>query len=253
VTGQRATVSLLLATLACGPGAQEGEAPGVSAAESAASGVAPPAVLSLDEADAGFRLLFDGATTGGWRGYRSDEPPAGWSVNQNGELAFVAVEDGRGDLVTTETFDSFELRLDWKVAEGGNSGIFFHVTEDNDWPWESGPEMQVLDNANHVDGRSPLTSAGSNYALHAPLEDVSNPEGEWNAVRLVVDGDQVEHWLNDVKVVEYALGSVEWEALVAASKFGEMPGYGRSGTGHVALQDHGDPVWYRNVRIRVIP
>ena len=247
----RVTLPLLLVALACGPGAPRSADTDPSAVGGPVPDTAPLPSLSAGETAAGFRLLFDGATTEGWRGYRSDAVPSGWSV-AGGELAFLAVEDGRGDLVTTETFGSFELRLEWKVAEGGNSGIFFHVTEDHDWPWESGPEMQVLDNANHPDGSSPLTSAGSNYALHGPPEDVSNPAGEWNSVRLIVDGDRVEHWLNGVKVVEYTLGSADWEALVAASKFGEMADYGRFGTGHLALQDHGDPVWFRNIRLRVI-
>jgi hypothetical protein len=203
VTAPRATVSLLLLTLACGLGSQEG--------------TAQAAGLSADEAAAGFRLLFDGATTNGWRGYRTEVAPAGWSVNE-GELTFAVVEDGRGDLVTTETFDSFELRLEWKVAEGGNSGIFFHVTEDHDWPWESGPEMQILDDANHVDGQSLLTSAGSNYALHGVPKGASHPAGEWNSVRLIVDGDHVVHWLNDVKVVEYTLGLVRCQRTAALER-----------------------------------
>ncbi len=171
---------------------------------------------------------------------------------RDGTIVFTPGEGSGGDLITVDRFSSFELELEWMVEEGGNSGIFFRVTEDHAYPWESGPEMQVLDNARHVDGQSPLTSAGSNYALHGPPEDVSHPPGEWNAVRILVDGDHVEHWLNGVKVVQYTLGSPAWEALVRASKFNEMPDYGRAPTGHIGLQDHGDPVRFRNIRIREI-
>lgn len=110
--------------------------------------------------------------------------------------------------------------------------------------------MQVLDNAGHQDGQSPLTSAGSNYGLHAPVADVTSPVGSWNQVRIVVDGPHVEYWLNEQRVVEYELWSDEWKALVADTKFAEWPRYGMNRRGHIALQDHSDPVWYRNIKIR---
>jgi hypothetical protein len=110
--------------------------------------------------------------------------------------------------------------------------------------------MQVVDNVRHRDGKNPLTSAGSNYALHAPVRDVTRPVGEWNDVGLVVKSPHVEHWLNGVKIVEYELWSPDWEARVKASKFSTMPGYGRAKRGHIALQDHGDRVWYRHIKIR---
>ena len=207
--------------------------------------------LTDAERAAGWRLLFDGRTTQGWRGFQKREAPSGWRV-VDGTLARV---DAGGDIITGEEFGSFELALEWKVAPGGNSGIFFHVVEEPglDYVWQTGPEMQVLDNARHADGRSPHTSAGSNFALYAPARDVTRPAGEWNAARLVVNGDHVEHWLNGEKLLEYELGSEEWQQRVAASKFAEMPRYARARRGHIALQDHGDPVAYRNIRIRVIP
>ncbi len=204
-----------------------------------------------DAATDGWRPLFDGRTTAGWRAFKGTAMPAGWQVVDG---ALTRVEQG-GDIVTDEEFDSFELELEWKVGAGGNSGIFFHVVEDSalQYVWQTGPEMQVLDNARHPDGRQPNTSAGSNFALYAPARDVSRPAGEWNAARLVVRGDHVEHWLNGEKLLEYELGGPEWKARVAASKFASMPRYGLARRGHIALQDHGDPVAFRNIRIRVLP
>jgi hypothetical protein len=202
--------------------------------------------VSSDDAADGWRPLFDGRTTAGWRGYRRPDAPGGWQV-VDGALTRVAEA---GDLMTIEQFGDFELELEWSVAPGGNSGIMFHVTEDHGAPWETGPEMQVLDNAGHQDGGDPLTSAGSAYALYAPEDDETLPTGEWNAARLVVHGPHVEHWLNDELLLEYELWSEDWEQRVAASKFGAMPDFGRRERGHIVLQDHGDRVAFRNIRLR---
>lgn len=202
--------------------------------------------LTAAEEAAGWRLLFDGETTRGWRGFRRSEMPDGWKA-EDGELRRV----GRGgDIVTIEQFDDFELSIDWKVEEGGNSGIMFRVSEEWNSTWKSGPEIQVLDDVRHPDGRRRETSAGSNYALHAAPEGVVRPAGEWNTVRIVARGAHIEHWLNGVKIVEYELWSPAWEALVASSKFDTLPGYGRQRRGHLALQDHGAWVAYRNIKIR---
>ena len=191
--------------------------------------------------------LFNGSSTSHWRGYNKSSLPAGWKV-VNGALTRVA---DAGDIVTKESFGDFELQLDWKIAPGGNSGIFFHVHEDTTLAiYMSAPEMQVLDNARHADGKLPTTSAGSNFALHAPVRDVSKPAGQWNSVRLIVKGPHVEHWLNGVKILEYELGSYEWKQLVAASKFKAWPTYGTFKRGQIGLQDHGDEVAFRNIRIR---
>ncbi len=206
----------------------------------------PRNFLTAEEKAAGWKLLFDGRTTAGWRGYKKDRLPAGWIVKDG---CIVRVGSG-GDICTAEQFDNFELQLEWRIAAAGNSGIFYRVSEKYGWPWESGPEMQVLDNAEHADGRNPKTSAASNYALHAPARDVTQPVGFFNKARIVADGKHIEHWLNGVKVVEYELGSPEWQDLVAASKFAKWPDYGRVRKGHIVLQDHGDQVWYRNIKIR---
>ena len=196
--------------------------------------------------DESWRPLFDGRSLAGWRSFTSDAPAAGWRA-----LDGMLVRDGSGgDLLTADEFGDFELRLQWKIAAGGNSGIFFRVRREGAQVWECGPEMQILDNARHVDGKEPRTSAGANYGLHAPVRDVTRPVGEWNDVTLRVADAHVEHWLNGVKVVEYQRWSREWEALVKSSKFVTLPAYGRARRGHIALQDHGDPVWFRDLRIR---
>ena len=203
-------------------------------------------MLSAAERAAGWRPLFDGRTLAGWRALKSETPPPGWWA-VSGEL----IRDAEGgDLLTAEQFGDFELALEWRIAEGGNSGVFFRVTTDHEETWQTGPELQLLDNARHPDGRNPLTSAGANYALHAPTRDVTRPPGEWNDTRLHVQGAHVEHWLNGVQVVRYELWSEDWEARVAASKFAALLGYGRARRGHLALQDHGDFVAFRNLRVR---
>jgi hypothetical protein len=196
-----------------------------------------------------WRTLFDGRSLDAWRGFRNSTVPAGWQVVDG---ALTRVGEG-GDLITRDEFGDFELALEWKVAEGGNSGIMYRVTEDAGATYETGPEMQVLDDARHKDGESRLTAAGSAYGLYPAPAGVVKPAGEWNAVRIVVRGNHVEHWLNGIKVVEYELGSPDWKAKVEASKFKQWPGYGRAAAGHIALQDHGDRVAYRDIKIRTLP
>lgn len=208
-----------------------------------------PNTLTAAEREAGWRLLFDGNSLEQWRGFRMDSMPSGWQAVDG---AVTRVGSG-GDIITRDTFTDFELRLEWKVEPGGNSGIMYRVTEEDSSTYRTGPEMQVLDDSAHADGQNRLTAAGSAYGLYAAPAGVVRPAGEWNDVRLIVDGSHVEHWLNGQKVVEYELGSPEWEELVANSKFNEWKLYGRARSGHIALQDHGDRVSYRNIRIKVLP
>jgi hypothetical protein len=208
--------------------------------------------LTAAEKAQGWKLLFDGERLAKWRGYRMKRVPDGWSV-VDGTIRFArpALEGAqRADLVTRKKYSSFELRLEWKVTPGGNSGVMFRVTEGAERSYHTGPEMQILDNAGHRDGASPLTSAGSNYALHAPARDVTRPVGEWNEARIVARGPHVEHWLNGEKVVEYELWSADWKAKVQASKFAQWPRYGLETRGHIVLQDHDNEVWFRNLAVR---
>ena len=208
-----------------------------------------PNRLTAEERHEGWQLLFDGRTTTGWRGFKQKGAPKGWVV-EDGSLVRRAAG---ADLITTRAYRNFELALEWKIASGGNSGIMYRVTEEGKATYETGPEMQVLDDATHPDGANRLTSAGACYGLYPSPAGVVHPAGEWNKVRIVVKGNHVEHWLNDVKVVEYELGSPDWEAKVAASKFNQWKGYGRASGGHISLQDHGDKVEYRSIRIRELP
>jgi len=207
-------------------------------------------MLTPDEQAAGWRLLFDGKTAAGWRGFKRETLPAGWQVVE-GALTRVSQA---GDIVSEAEFRNFELALEWKVAPGGNSGIFYRVSEapELEWVWQSGPEMQVLDDARHKDGQRPETSAGACYGLYPAPRGIVRPAGQWNQVRILVQGRHVEHWLNGRKVVDYELGSPDWQDRVRRSKFAEMPRYGREPQGHIALQDHGDWVAYRNIKIRVL-
>ncbi len=206
----------------------------------------PHNVLTDAQTAEGWQLLFDGQdATASWRGYRKDALPEGWRV-----LDGVLVREGGGDIVTREQFDDFDLYVDWRVEDGGNSGIFFNGTEDGNYIWETAPEMQILDNVGHSNGVSALQSAGANYGLHAPPVDSSRVAGQWNRARIRVEGDHVQYWLNGVKTADYVIGSDDWRSRVAGSKFTHMPMYGTKSKGHIGLQDHGDRVCFRNLRIR---
>ena len=195
----------------------------------------------------GWRPLFDGKTTNGWRGYRAEAMPTGWSVVDG----MLTKRDPVEDIMTREQFSDFELELDWRLGTGGNAGIFYRVTEEYERPYWTGPEYQLLDDANHADGKSRLTSAGAAYGLYPAPAGVVKPGGEWNTTRILVRGGHVEHWLNGTRLLEYELWSPEWEAKVKASKFGEWANYGRAKSGFIAIQgDHTGELSLRNIRIR---
>jgi 3-keto-disaccharide hydrolase len=205
--------------------------------------------LTPGERAAGWRLLFDGRTTDGWRGFKKTSMPAGWAV-VDGALTRTGAG---GDILTTQKFANFELTLEWNVAPGGNSGIFYRASEDDDAIYWTAPEMQVLDDARHPDGKSRLTAAGSDYGLYEAPAGIVKPAGEWNQVRIIVQGRHVEHWLNGVRMLQYELWSPDWEMRVRGSKFAPHPHYGRNTEGFIGLQDHGDWVAYRNIKLRVLP
>jgi hypothetical protein len=244
-----ATAILAVFLAACTAGAQETPADNADGAAAPVedTGQTMPNTLTQAERDAGWRLLFDGETLDGWRGYRQEEP-VGWEVVDG-----MVKRTGRGgDIVTDEVFRDFELTLDWRVEEGGNSGVLYRAVLGLEQIYHGAPEMQILDDERHRDGQNPLTSAGANYGLHPAPRGVVHPAGEWNTARVVVNGNHVEHWLNGQKIVEYELHSDDWKRRVAESKFAEWPEYGMAEEGRIGLQDHGNPVVFRNIKVRVI-
>lgn len=193
-----------------------------------------------------WRPLFDGKSTAGWRGFRQPSMPDGWKVVDG-----VLTRTGKaGDIVTVDEFGDFELRVEWKIAPGGNSGIFYRVTEDDEVMWHTAPEMQIIDDAGYRSPLKPAQTSGANYDLHAPARSVAKPAGEWNTSRIVARGTRIEHWLNGVKVVDYEIGSADWEERVKASKFKDYPRYARARRGRIGIQDHGDEVAFRSIRVR---
>lgn len=206
----------------------------------------PDNTLTPAEQAQGFKLLFDGKTTAGWKGFKTAAPDAGWRV-QDGALT--PNPKTSKDLVSKGSYENFELDFDWKISPKGNSGLIYHVIPVGDETYESGPEYQILDNAH---GEPPLQRAASLFALYAPTTDATKPVGEFNHARLIVDHGKVQHWLNGVKVVEYDLNSAEFKARVAASKFKQWPQFATGKSGAIALQCHDAPVWFKNLKIRVL-
>lgn len=199
--------------------------------------------------DDGWVTLFDGESLAGWRSFKGESPPPGWAV-EDGALALV--EPGGGDIVTDAEFASFELEFEWRISPNGNSGVLYFVneTDETEYIYETGPEYQVLDNDGHPDGEFPSHRAGALYDLIVPPVDGTRPVGEYNQGRIVVNDGRIEHWLNDILMAESSYNDDEWRAMIAASKFNTMPAFGIYTSGHIALQDHGDRVWFRNIRIR---
>ncbi len=212
-----------------------------------------PNTLTAEEKKAGWLLLFDGRTTAGWRGYRSDRMPASWKVENGSLLARRQKGESAGDIVTLNSYDDFELSLQWKMTRGGNSGLVFRANEQHKNVWESGPEYQILDNTGHLDGLNPLASAGACYAVFAPAKDATRPLGTWNDSRIVARGKHVEHWLNGEKLLEYEVDSENWRAHVKTSKFYltvyGQGNWGRAPKGYIALQDYGGAIEFRSIKL----
>lgn len=220
-----------------------------------------PNTLSEAERRAGWKLLFDGQTTQGWHNFGKKTIGGSWKV-VDGALHLDAQrhDDGHwqaadgGDIVTEGEYENYELRLEWKIGPCGNSGIMYNVVENKDfqYPWQTGPEMQVLDNTCHPDASIQKHRAGDLYDMISCRIETVRPAGQWNQIRLVVKNGQVEHWLNGRRVVSFEMFTDEWNSMIANSKFRDMKGFGQARRGRIALQDHGDPVWFRNIKIRTL-
>lgn len=208
-------------------------------------------------AEEGFVALFDGVSTKGWHTYNQTAVGSAWKV-ENGALRLDVSNkvngkvQGGGDLVTNDSFDNFHLKLEWKVSPGANSGIMFYVKEDAAYShtYLTGPEMQVIDNDRHSDGKIAKHRAGDLYDLIACTRETVKPVGEWNLAEIIANKGQIELRLNGGTVVKTSYGDAAWKAMVANSKFKSMPAFGTFSSGKISLQDHGDEVWYRNIMIK---
>jgi hypothetical protein len=207
----------------------------------------------------GWISLFDGQSTAGWHSYGSTTAGAAWKA-QDGTLYLdnsykkdkSSTVKG-GDLVTDLSFDNFHLKLEWKISKNGNSGIIYHVQDDKpkyEYVWFTGPEMQILDNEGHSDGKKPNHRAGSLYDMIAGTEGIVKQPEEWNLAEIICDHGKLELRLNNVTVVSTTYGDDNWKKLIAESKFKNQPNFGKIFEGHIALQDHGNDVWFRNIMVK---
>ncbi|WP_114750244.1 3-keto-disaccharide hydrolase [Pleomorphovibrio marinus] len=238
------TPFLLIWIMACSPNESKEDRAGEKSIET--NELALNTLTDTEKAQ-DWELLFDGVSTQGWHSYLGDETT--WQVA--GGILYT--EGGNGDIVTDAEFEDFELLVDWKIQDQGNSGVFYHVIEAPEYPriHHTGPEFQLIDDENYPQELLDTQKTGAISDLKAPDVLASNSPGEWNHTRIVVQEGQVEHWLNGEKVVEAEMGSPEWEELVANSKFAEFD-YAKVRKGRIGLQDHGDPVAFRNIKIRVL-
>jgi hypothetical protein len=235
-----------------------------TAADTLKAVVETPNTLTDAEKAEGWILMFDGTTSAGWRGYNKTAfPDSGWEV-VDGTLHCLETGTGEaglgGDIIYDKKFKDFELSLEWKVGPGGNSGIFYLAQEKKDQPiWKSSPEFQVLDNAKHPDaklGKDGNRQAGSLYDLIPAVPQNSKPAGEWNKASIMVYQGTVVHYMNGEKVLEYHLWTDDWKKMINESKFKGWNDFlnagGKEKQGFIGLQDHGNDVWYRNIKIRTL-
>jgi len=228
---------------------------GVPAAASAAPGAATMAAPPAATKTGGWESLFDGKSTKGWHTYGKQGAGDAWKAGDSLLHLDATSKTGRGDLITDSEYENFDLKLDWKVAKGANSGIIFLVHEDPATysnTYNTGPEMQVLDNDGNPDGRNFKHRAGDLYDLIPCHQQTVKAVGEWNSVEIRLKNGRLKFTLNGVDVVETRMWTPEWDTLVAHSKFATMPGFATFHKGHIALQDHGgdEDIWFRNIQIK---
>lgn len=206
--------------------------------------------LSAADKAVGWQSLFNGHDMNQWRVYR-ETGIRGWKI-EDGCMIALGLHGNAADIITKDTFGNLELYLEWNISSGGNSGIFFNVREGEGLGsvYLSGPEYQLLDDAAYRDEVKDSQLSGSNYDMHAPSSQAVRPAGQWNTSRLIVDEGHVEHWLNGIMVVSYDIGSPSWKAQKVASKWREVDSYAAYPSGHIALQDHGNQIRFRNLKIR---
>ena len=216
-----------------------------------------PNTLSDQEKKDGWKLLFDGRTTNGWHIYGHGSTGSAWKAD-NGTLHLDASvksgyqTKGGGDIITNGEYKNFDLKLEWKISKKGNSGIMFTVKEDTAYKetWNTGPEMQVLDNEGHDDGKIKMHRAGDLYDLIASSSEPVHAVGEWNQVEIRLNNGKLDLFMNSVNIISTTMWDSNWWKLVKGSKFATMSGFTKYKSGHIALQDHGFDVWFRNIKIR---
>ena len=234
--------ALSLAVVACGPAKREKETTEENIEE----------IIVTEEE---WISLFDGNSLTGWTGFGKDQPGEAWEA-ADGVLYFNSGKKDEGasagDLVTKETFGNFHLQIEWKISENGNSGIMFHVQDNGEYdrPYHTGPEYQVLDNDGHKDGQIITHRAGDLYDMIESSEEAAKPVGEWNKTEIIINDNTLQFFLNGVKTVETTLWDEQWKAMVAESKFSQWEGFAKYKEGKIVLQDHGDDVWFRNIKIK---
>ncbi len=235
-----------------------------------------PETATVAETEEEWIVLFDGTSTKGWRAYNGKTLPPGW-VAKNGELTFDTAlgleqdyKGGKDIIYGAEEFENFELHVEWKLPEGGNSGIFYHLKEGYDSPPEVSPEYQLIDDENYArihdltaynsslgytekpEELKPLQQTASDYAMHPadPKDKVLHPVGEWNSTKIVFTPEKVEHWLNGKMVVSFVPWSEEWYEKKNSDKWKNSEDYGKYKTGFIGFQDHSSPIWFRNIKIK---
>lgn len=243
----------------CTPKVATSSSEPTSTPTSVVKNVAPaaPNTLSAEEIAAGYTLLFDGNSMDSWRNFQKETIGQSWKADQ-GAIVLVTVTSGDkrraldgGDLVSKERYENFDFTIDWKISECGNSGIMWGVQEaDFEKPYHTGPEMQVLDNTCHPDAKIHMHRAGDLYDMIPCSEETVKPAGVWNTSRIRTENGQTTFWLNGTKVVEFTMFDEQWKEMVANSKFKQWPGFGTFREGHLCIQDHGDPVQFRNIKIK---
>lgn len=248
-----------LSPIACQKKSTEESAPADTTAQTADT-VATANALTEAEKSGGWELLFDGTTLNGWKRYNQDSIGPLWSVD-NGSIKCdgTGLTEGTanvgGSLITIKQYDNFDLTLEWKISPGGNSGILYHVVEKPEYKheYETGPEYQVLDDTGWKDPLKPEQLSGSNYDMHAASTNKKlNPVGEWNTARIVYNKGHVEHYLNGDKVVEFDVNSPDFKERYNKSKWKDYPGWNKFEKGSIGLQDHGAPVYFRNIKIKAL-
>ncbi len=223
-------------------------------AQTDANCISKPNSLTQKEIDAGWKLLFNGSDLSGWHSFKRGDVQPGWQVKD--DMLVCADPHNAGDLCTNDKYDWFELQLEYNITEAGNSGIMYHVTDEGNATWQTGPEFQLEDNEKAAD----KIRCGWLYALYQPpidpntgkILDATKPVGQWNRIILLVTPEKCEHIINGVKYFDYVLGSEDFKSTVAKSKFGSMPLFAKSDSGYIAIQgDHGQ-ISFRNIKIRPI-